>query len=472
MGEITLREELHSTRRRFLQSTGLGLAAGTTGIRQAVAMAASANDGGLLAPQLSHHRPRAKRLIMLFFTGGFSQVDTFDYKPELQANHEKEVPAEELFYKFEGKLLASPYKFEQVGECGMTISELFPNLKTVADDLCVIRTLHTDILEHFEATLAMHTGSATFTMPSMGSWISHGLGTYNRNLPSHVVICKHTPYGRTQNWDNGFLPPRHQGVRIIPGKSPISNIQSTSRSTTLHELEQRMLRDINEDHARLRPEDLQLKARTDTFNTAQGMMREAPELFDLSNETEETLKMYGISPGDNQSFGFQCLVARRMTERGVRVIELVDSGSAHANWDAHGNIFNHQKNAKWVDRATTGLIRDLKQRGLFDDTLVVICTEFGRTPWYQHKAKTPGRNHWHRAFTSLLVGAGVKGGMTYGETNEWGSEVANDPCHVHDYHATILHLLGLDHTKLTYRYSGRDFRLTDVYGNVVGQILA
>ena len=467
-----MNDDLRRTRRRFLQSTGLGMVAGAGGLRQAVAVAARTGDGGLLAPRLAHHPPRANRLIMLFYTGGFSQVDTFDYKPELQANHEKKVSAEELFYKFEGKLLASPYQFEQAGECGMMISELFPYLKTVADDLCVIRTLHTDILEHFEATLAMHTGSATFTMPSFGSWISYGLGTFNQNLPSHLVLCKHTPYAGSQNWDNGFLPPQHQGVRIIPGNSPIPNIQLASRSIKLQQLEQLMLRDINEAHARLRPEDLQLKARTDTFNTAQGMMREAPDLFDLSSESSETLKMYGITPGDNQSFGYQCLVARRMTERGVRVIEVIDTGSAKANWDAHGNIHDHRRNAKWVDQGTAALIRDLKQRGLFEDTLVMICTEFGRTPWYQDKAKNPGRNHWHRAFTCLLVGAGVKSGMTYGETNEWGSEVASDPCHVHDYHATILHLLGLDHTRLTYRYSGRDFRLTDVYGNVVQSILS
>ena len=467
-----MKKFLRNSRRQFLQSTGRGLTASALGLPTALARAAQLGNSGLLAPQPSHYPAQAKQLVVVFFTGGFSRVDTFDYKPELQKNHHHTIPAEEFRYKFDGKLLASPFNFAPAGESGLMVSELFPYLRTVIDELCIIRTLYTDILEHAEATLAMHTGSPQLPMPGLGAWISYGLGTFNPNLPSHMVLARWKPYSGGKSWDNRFLPPQHQGVRIIPGDNPVPNIESYAPSITLHDLEQRMLRDINREHSRLRPEDFALQARTGSFETANGMMRSAPPLFDLSNESESTLTMYGVEPGDNASFGYQCLVARRMIERGVRVVELVDSGSGHQNWDAHGNIFDHRKNAKFSDQGTAALIRDMRQRGLLDHTLIAICTEFGRTPWYQHKSKTPGRNHWHKAFTCLLAGAGVKGGMAYGKTNEWGSLVVENPCHVHDYHATILHLLGLDHTKLTYHYGGRDFRLTDVYGNVVHDILS
>lgn len=461
-----------NTRRTFLKSTGMGAAVTALGMRPSISLAAQIGGGGLMAPRPSHQSPKAKRLVMIYFTGGFSHVDTFDYKPELQRNHERLIPAEELYYKFDGKLFASPFRFAPAGESGLMVSELFPHLANVIDELCVIRSLHTDILEHSEATLAMHTGSPQLGMPGLGAWLSYGLGTVNQNLPGHVVLAKWKPYAGTRPWDNGFLPPQHQGVRIIPGDDPIPNIESSVRSVTANELEQIMLRDINREYAKQRPDDLQLQARLSVAETARGMMRVAPPLFDISSESASTLEMYGVEPGDNTSFGYQCLVARRMVEQGVRVIELIDSGSAHKNWDAHENIFDHRANAKFSEQGTAALIRDLRQRGLLDETLVAICTEFGRTPWYQHNSKTPGRNHWHKAFTCLLAGAGVKGGMAYGKTNEWGSEIAEDPCHVHDYHATILHLLGIDHTKLTYHYGGRDFRLTDVYGNVVEDILS
>ena len=459
------------TRRNFLKSASAEAALASLGLCGSTAAAAQLGGAGLVAPRRSHHAPSAKRLLMIFFTGGFSQVDTFDFKPQLQKNHGKIIPAEELYYKFEGELLASPFRFAPAGEMGLMVSELFPYLSTVIDELCVIRSLHTDILEHSEATLAMHTGSPQLAMPGLGAWLSYGLGTANPNLPAHVVLAKRKPYGGTKGWDNGFLPPHHQGVRIIPGNNPIPNIESQARSTTLAELEQLMRQDFNRAHANQRPDDLQLQARMSVDATARGMMRVAPSLFDVSTESQSTLDMYGIGPADKNSFGYQCLVARRMAEEGVRVIELIDSGSAHKNWDAHGNIHDHRENAKFSDQGTAALIRDLRQRGLLDETLVAICTEFGRTPWIQHKNKTPGRNHWHKAFTCLLAGGGVKGGITYGKTNEWGSEVVENPCHVHDYHATILHLLGLDHTELTYHYGGRDFRLTDVYGNVVREIL-
>jgi hypothetical protein len=285
-----------------------------------------------------------------------------------------------------------------------------------------------------------------------------------------MVLCEHTPYAGSQVWDSNFLPPVHQGVRILPGDDPIPDLESSAPSITLHELEQRMLRDANQLHAEARPGDLDLSARTHSFDIAAGMMREAPAVFDISGESRSTLSAYGVEPGDNRSFAWQCLVARRLIERGVRTVELIDTGSSN-NWDAHGNMQDHRPKAQRVDRAIAALLADLKQRGLFDQTLVAICTEFGRTPWTDN-AHSLGRNHYARAFSSLLAGGGVRGGITYGETDEHGIDIVSNPAHVHDYHATILHLLGLDHTRLTYRYAGRDFRLTDVHGHVLEDILA
>jgi Protein of unknown function (DUF1501) len=456
------------SRREFL---GCCLGGGL-GLYPALALAAAANDGQALAPSPSHFTPKAKNLIVLFLTGGFSHVDTFDHKPRLKQDHGKKILNRELrdtidrpFY-----LLGSPFRFAAHGQSGLVVSELFPHLASLVDDLCVIRTLHTDILEHFQAALAMHTGSATVPMPSLGSWLSYGLGSFNSNLPPYVVLAEHLPYAGVQNWDSSFLPPQHQGVRVIPGREPIPDLHSAAKSVTLAELERLMLHDVNEMHAHVRPHDLSLRARSASFETARGMMREAPQVFDLADERDRTLEQYGLARGDDRSLAWQCLMARRLIERGVRVVELIDSGSNN-NWDAHGDMQEHRGKAQRVDRAMAALIQDLKQRGLFQETLVAICTEFGRAPW----GATPndkGRNHHARAFTSLLAGAGVKGGMAYGTTDEFGIDIASNPCHVHDYHATILHLMGIDHKKLTYRYAGRDFRLTDVRGNVLETILS
>lgn len=446
-----------------------GLTSAGCGLYPTLSLAARINEGHPLAPKSSHFPPQAKQLLFIFLTGGFSHVDTFDPKPRLQSDHGKEVDAESLRDVQKLPLLASPFEFKACGESGLMISELFPKLQGLADDLCVIRSLHTDIVEHFQATLAMHTGSATVPMPSLGSWLSYGLGTFNPNLPSFVVLAEHTPYAGAQVWDSSFLPPHHQGVRIVPGENPVPNLQSPTRSVKLAEMEQIMLRDVNELHASLRREDLGLRARMSSFDIAKGMMREAPQVFDTSKESDKTLDLYGIERGDNKSFGLQCLIARRLIEKGVRVVELIDTGS-HDNWDAHTDINQHRTKALRVDQAITALIRDLKRRGLFQETLIAICTEFGRTPWVNSKGTT-GRNHWAKAFTSLLMGAGVKGGVTYGQTDPYGATITSDPVHVHDYHATILHLMGLDHTQLTYRYAGRDFRLTDVAGRVVKEVL-
>ncbi|MBI2926818.1 MAG: DUF1501 domain-containing protein [Verrucomicrobia bacterium] len=459
-------------RREFLRRSAAGLALGGLGLYPKLSLAAALQHGHPLAPRPSHFPPRAKQLLFVFLTGGFSHLDTFDPKPKLQAGHGKPIPAFGL-RPDEAKplpLLGSPFKFSACGQSGLMISELFPHLQTVADELCVIRTLHTDIVEHFQATLAMHTGSATIPLPSIGAWLSYGLGTFNPNLPSFVVLAEHLPYAGAQVWDSNFLPPQHQGVRIVPGDEPIPNLKSSARSVTLHELEQLMLRDVNEAHARLRPGDLNLRARMSSFEIAEGMMRVAPEVFDLSQESGATLEAYGAQAGDKKSFGCQCLIARRLIERGVRVVELIDTGS-HDNWDSHGDMQAHRPKAKRVDQPLAALLKDLRQRGLLPQTLVVLCTEFGRTPW-SDGGNGKGRNHFAKAFTCLLAGAGVKGGIIYGETDEYGASIVSNPVHVHDYHATILHLLGLNHERLTYRYGGRDFRLTDVAGNVVREVLS
>ncbi len=329
--------------------------------------------------------------------------------------------------------------------------------------------MHTDIVEHFQATLAMHTGSSTLPMPSIGAWLSYGLGTRNPNLPSFMVVAEHLPYAGAQVWDANFLPPQHQGVRVVPGDDPIPNLNPPLQDVTQAELQLRLWKDLNDAHRQRRNGDLQLVGRSASFDTARGMMREAPPLFDLSGESGQVLEAYGIQGNDRRSFGWQCLVARRLVEQGVRVVEVIDTGSQD-NWDSHGDMESHRPKAKRVDQAIQALLTDLKQRGLLDRTLVAICTEFGRTPWTD-SSNGKGRNHFAKAFTCLLAGAGVGGGTAFGETDEFGANIVANPVHVHDYHATILHLMGLDHTRLTYRYGGRDFRLTDVAGNVLHSVL-
>jgi hypothetical protein len=452
-------------RRDFLKS-----AISASALYSALSSAADSNGGGVLAPKPTHFPPKAKHLIVLFLTGGMSHVDTFDYKPKLNADAGKSVSAPGLRDTSTQTLLGSPFRFSQHGQSGLWVSELFPKLAERADDLCIFRTLNTDIVEHFQAVLAMHTGSATVPMPSMGSWLSHGLGTFNPNMPSYVVLCEHLPYGGSQIWDSNFLPPVHQGVRIIPGPEPIPDLKSATTNATLADLEAAMLRDVDARHSATRLGDANLLARTSSFDTARGMMRQAPEAFDLSNESDSTLSLYGVKHGDNTSFAFQCLLARRLVERGVRVVEVIDSGASN-NWDAHGDMQAHRPMAQRVDQPMAALIADLVRRGLFDETLIACCTEFGRSPWSDNPTSR-GRNHYARAFSSFLAGAGVKGGMAHGQTDEHGATIVSDPVHVHDYHATILHLMGIDHTRLTYRYAGRDFRLTDVAGTVQAKVLA
>jgi hypothetical protein len=420
-------------------------------------------DAGLenpVAPRRGHHAAKAKRVIFLYMSGGVSHLESFDCKPKLEADAGR---------KHKGRTLLGPqFKFSRHGQSGIEVSELFPHIAGCADDLCVIRSLKAEHFEHFQATTGIHTGSWTVKRPSIGSWISYGLGTENRNLPSFVVLAPHLPYAGTQSWDADFLPAVHQGMRVLPGKEPVRDLERRSATAGIQEAELDLLARFNQRHQTIRSSDSRLAARMQAFETAFGMQSAMPEVLDLSRETDATLKLYGLERGSTKGYAWQCLVARRMAERGVRFIELIDSGSTD-NWDSHGNMQEHRPKAQNVDQAIAGLLKDLKSRGMLDDTLVVFTTEFGRTP---HTDGPHGRSHHPHVFSSWLAGGGVKGGTVFGESDDYGYDVAHNLVHTHDFHATILHLLGLDHERLIHRHAGRDFRLTDVYGRVVTEILA
>ncbi len=413
-----------------------------------------------LAPRRPHFPGKAKRVIMLFMQGGVSHLESFDPKPELAAQAGTQVKGRTL--------LAPQFKFRRAGESGIPISELFPNIATCIDDLCVIRSMTGSHFEHFQGTLGVHTGSLTVKRPSIGSWVSYGMGTENKNLPSFIVLAPYLPYAGTQVWSSDFLPVSHQGTRVLPGAEPIRNLRRRAPSGAVQELELDLISRFNRRHQDSRQSDPLLAGRIKSFETAFGMQSAMPDVLDLSKETDATLKLYGLERGSTDGFAWQCLVARRMSERGVRFVELIDSGSSN-NWDSHGKMAEHIPKAKNVDQAIAALLKDLKSRGMLDETLVVWTTEFGRTP---HTDGPTGRSHHPYVFSSWLAGGGIKAGMTYGSSDEFGYGVAEDPVHIHDFHATILHLLGFDHTRLTYRHAGRDFRLTDVHGRVVQELLA
>lgn len=434
---------------------------------------ARSNTMDPLAPKPTHFPPKAKRVIFLFMSGGVSHVDTWDPKPKLIAGQGKTVSVNEFQgRKGDYKMYLRPpqWSFAPHGACGTEVSSLFPHTAECVDDLCVIRSMESDHTNHYEATLGIHCGSFTFARPSIGAWISYGLGTENRNLPSFVVIAPQSPYAGGQVWGSDFLPGSHQGTLFVPGPEPVANIQRRTATSRLQEMELGALAKMNQRHLQDHYGDSLLKSRIRSFETAYGMQSEMPEVFDLSKESDLTLKLYGLERGSTQGFAWQCLVARRLAERGVRFIELIDVGSSN-NWDAHGDMQTHVPLAKNVDQPIAGLLRDLKHRGMLEDTLVVWTTEFGRTP-FNADANARGREHHHWVFSSWLAGAGVKPGITYGESDEFGIRVGKDQVHVHDFHATILHLMGLDHTRLTYRNSGRDYRLTDIHGRLVKGILA
>jgi hypothetical protein len=422
-------------------------------------------SGDPLAPRTPHFPAKAKRVIFLFMTGGVSHVDSFDPKPDLLKAQEGGKKNERGKGYRPSLWSAKPY-----GGSGTQVSELFPHIGSCIDDICVIRSLTNDHNDHFQATMGMHTGSVTVKRPSIGSWVSYGLGTENRNLPSFVVLAPYLPYAGAQVWSSDFLPGAHAGTRITWGDVPVQDLQPLPDAKRTQELELDLLAKYNRMHSESRPNDPALAARIKSFETAFGMQSEMPAVFDFSKETDATLKLYGLERGQTEGFGWQCLVARRLAEAGVRFVEIIDTGS-NKNWDLHSGIKNMDKLARNVDLPIAGLLRDLKSRAMLDDTLVVWTTEFGRTP-FADGGDNFGREHYNKVFSSWLAGAGVKPGMVYGASDELGERIAENEVHVHDFHATILHLLGFDHERLTYRHAGRDFRLTDVHGKVVRDILA
>lgn len=424
--------------------------------------------GDPLAARAPHFPTRAQRVIFIFSNGGVSHMDTFDYKPRLFAADGKTLGVGGGLSNQQRRLLRPGWEFRPGGRCGTLVSDLFPHLRDCMDEICLIRSMKSDDNEHYQATLGIHTGSFFFSRPSLGSWVSYGLGTLNQNLPSFVVISAGSPYAGTQIFNNDFLPAYHQGVRVIPGREPIANLDRRSARAGTQELELGLAEALNRRHLQARGIDTELAARIRSFETAFHMQTEARDVFDLSRESDATLDLYGLKRGQTDGFGWPCLVARRLAERGVRFIELVDGSSSH-NWDQHGDMAEHAQHARNIDRPIAGLLRDLGQRGMLDDTLVVWSTEFGRTPGVDGDK---GRGHHSACFSSWMAGAGVRGGTTYGSTDELGAAVAENRVHVHDFHATLLHLLGMDHERLTFRHGGRDYRLTDVHGNVVQGLLA
>jgi Protein of unknown function (DUF1501) len=455
------------TRRTMIRSL-LGSSLLFPGMLQSLMAGETKTDASPLAPKEPHHKAKAKRVIFLFSTGGVSHMDTFDFKKKLIESDGKTVGVGGGLSNQARPLVKPLWDFKPGGKCGTLVSDLFPKIREKMDDICLIKSMKSDDNEHYQATLAMHCGSFFFTRPSLGSWVSYGLGTVNQNLPSFMVIAPNLPYAGTQVYGNDFLPAYHQGTRVVPGKDPIPNLAKRTTTASLQELELSMATELNKKHLKDIGQAGDLAARMQSYETAFRMQTEAPDAFDLTKETKETLELYGLKPGQTDGFGWQCLMARRLAERGVRFIELIDTGASN-NWDAHDNMNQHEGLAKKIDQPIAALLTDLKRLGMFDDTLVIWTTEFGRTPGQDGKY---GRGHHSASFSSWMAGAGVKPGISYGETDDIGATVAKDRVHVHDFHATILHLLGFDHEKLTYRHGGRDYRLTDVHGNVVKGILA
>jgi len=461
------------TRRESLQrmGTGLGLL-GLAGIlAQDGSLASAASEGAAspLAPKAVHFARRAKHIIHLFMNGGPSQVDTFDPKPALEKyNGQRPAEADLKTERKTGGLMMSPFKFKKYGESGIEVSDLFPMIGSCIDDICVIRSMYTNIPNHEPSLLMMNSGETQPTRPSMGSWMLYGLGTENQNLPGYVVLCPGKPVVGPQLWSNSFLPGIFQGTHINHARSldPAKVIQHVNNSYLTKGSQRQqldLLKRMNELHLEHRGGlDNRLEARIESLEMAFRMQTEAQNVFDLSRETQATRDAYGSG-----EFAKGCLAARRLVESGVRMVQ-VYYGDGQP-WDDHEDIKLHATKAKNVDQPIAALINDLKDRGLLEDTLIIWGGEFGRTPVSE---KGNGRDHNHHGFSMWLAGGGVKGGMTYGATDEFGFAAVENKVHIHDLHATILHLMGLDHEKLTFRYSGRDFRLTDVHGKVVKELLA
>jgi hypothetical protein len=441
---------------------------------------ATAADAGAsvspLAPRPPHFPARARRIIFLFLTGGPSHLDTFDYKPLLQRDSGKPLPFAKPRVQFAetGRLLGSPWKFRQYGQSGSWISDLFPHVAGCVDDICFLHSLHGTNAAHGGALLKLHTGSDNFVRPSMGSWITYGLGTENANLPGFITICPTLAHGGVKNWGSAFLPAPYQGTPLgnasIPAdKARVNFIKNARTAPGLQRLQLDMLAEMNRDDLARGGPDRALEGRLESFELAFRMQTEMPEIEDVARESRATRRAYGLDDPVTANFGRQCLLARRFAERGVRFVQVTHS-DAFVQWDQHSDLKKgHAKNAREVDKPIAALLRDLKARGLLDDTLVLWGGEFGRTPTAQG---TDGRDHNPEGFTMWLAGGGVKGGFHYGATDDYGYYAVQQKMHIHDLHATILHLMGLDHERLTYRYAGRDFRLTDVSGVVAREVIA
>jgi len=429
-----------------------------------------------LAAQQPHFAPRAKRVIFLFMKGGPSGIDTFDPKPLLQRDDGKELPFDKPRVQFAptGKLLRSPWKFQKYGESGIEVSELFPNVAQHVDDLCILNSVHGTNPAHGGACLKLHTGSDNFIRPSMGSWVTYGLGTESSNLPGFVTICPTLAHGGVRNYGSAFLPALYSGTPMGVASQPSKQARVKFTTNELRTRQQQrlqldLMRRMNTRHNEQAGNLQDLESRINSFELAFRMQHEIPLVEDLADESAATLKLYGMDHPTTEDFGRQCLLARRFAERGVRFIQVTHSNTK-VQWDQHSDLLNgHTANAAEVDQPIAGLLSDLKARGLLEDTLVLWGGEFGRTPVAQGKN---GRDHNPEGFTMWMAGGGVKGGFRYGATDDYGYYAVEDRMHVHDLHATILHLLGLDHERLTYRYAGRDFRLTDVAGKVATGILA
>jgi len=465
----------HHSRREWLARAGAGFGLLALSDLLAAQSAAAAVSAGH-APEPSAIRPphypaRAKRVIFLYMPGGPSHVDLFDPKPRLLQDNGKPLPFEKpkLERTKTGNLLASPWKFAPHAQAGTPVSELLPRLAERVDDICVIRSMVADNINHTGAALQMCTGEQAFSRPSMGSWLTYGLGTENQNLPGFVVVSPAAVFQGAQLWASSFLPSAYQGTLIRDLARPIANLGDPSADRSRQRAQLDALSQLNGLHLRDRVIDSELEARIASFELAFRMQREAPEAFDLSHETRATHQLYGTDQPVTELFGRQCLLARRLAERGVRFIQLFDAPKNNA-WDHHSGLRKElPARCAAVDQPIAALLTDLKSRGLLEDTLVLWGGEFGRTPTAEG---TDGREHHPFGFTMWLAGGGIRGGLVHGATDAFGWHAVQDKVHVHDLHATILHLMGLDHTQLTYRFGGRDYRLTDVYGQVVHAIVA
>jgi hypothetical protein len=467
------------TRRDLLRRAGMGFAAlGLTDLLSSQGLLEAAPAASPLSPRPPHFAAKAKRVIHLFMNGGPSHVDTFDPKPALARYAGRPLPMNNLpTERRTGAAFPSPFRFERHGRSGIEVSELFPHLAASIDDIAVVRSMHADVPNHEPSLMLMNCGDARLIRPSMGSWVTYGLGSENQNLPGFIAICPGGyPIQETQNWQAAFLPGAYQGTYIDTRHTALERLIENIRNGAVTPAQQRrqldLLQQINERHRNSRQDDPQLEARIQSFELAYGMQRDAEDAFDIAREPRHIRDMYG--PGVQ---GRQLLIARRLLEKGVRFIQ-VWHGEGQP-WDSHDDLeVNHRRLARECDQAIGALLRDLKQRGMLDSTLVIWGGEFGRTPTVElptpgaNAGRINGRDHNHHGFSMWLAGGGVKGGQVYGATDEFGFRAVDNPVHVHDLHATILWLLGFDHERFTYRYAGRDFRLTDVHGNVVRALIA